>query len=671
MKAEDRSALVARSLFREANDAFFLFDPESLSVLDVNPAALRLLGLERRAVLRMRLADLFSTPGPGGLDRLIQALEQTGFFHSREGYLLKRATGEDLAVNLSVSRIHLEPETIGLVVARDISEHRRAEEALRRAEARYHSLIELTGVVVWELDIEGRVLSLGPAFEEITGWTPGEWIGRPFDDLVHPDDREEARRLLALSIQGGILPRFEFRIVGRHGAVSHGEFVLVARVREGRDDRILGIVRDVTEQKRVQQALEQARLLERAKEAAEQANRAKTEFLSKVSHDLRTPLSAIIGFTELLSEHPFLGAAPAEVHDSLATVRGNSRLLLRLIDDLLDISRIEAGQLRLERGPCSLAQVISGVLESLPPTTQDGPVSIDVDLSPSIPRTIVVDQLRLRQILMNLIDNALKFTAEGSIRVAAELGDRLESGPTLRLTVSDTGIGMTEDEMSRLFEPFNRGRRDGPGGTGLGLTICKRLATRLGGELTVTSRPGAGSTFTLVVPVEIGITPEQGRDEVPRNPPGPGSPSLVPTPRIARILLAEDHEANRQVLTTRLSRAGYEVIQARNGKEALDHVRDSADRGQPFSAVIMDMEMPVLDGYEAVRRLRAEGFDAPILAVTAFAMRQDREECLRLGCDEHISKPVEWDLFFRKLARLLDERAGHPSSDGSSIAPAV
>jgi PAS domain S-box-containing protein len=660
MKPDDRHFLIARSLFREANDAFLLFDPASLVVVDVNPAAIRLIGQDKQAILNRSLGDLFSSRSPGGLDRLAQALERTGFFHSLEGYFLRRSGGEALPVNVSVSRIHLEPETLGLVVARDISEHKRAEEALRRAEARYNSLVELTGVVVWEVDLEGRFRSISPAFEEITGWRRDDWIGRPFAELVHPDDRAEALRLHELNLSGQVLPRFELRLLGREGKVVHSEFLLVTRVRGTGGERILGIARDTTEQRRAQEAFDHAAALARAKEAAEQANRAKSEFLSNVSHDLRTPLSAILGFAELMAEHPFIRTAPAEAGEFLERIRDNSRVLLSLIEDLLDISAIEAGHLRVERGPCVLPEVVSDVLDALRTRIGGRPIPIEADLPAPLARTLLVDQLRLKQILTNLLDNAVKFTERGSITVSAELIERPDADPLLRLAVSDTGIGISDEELARLFQPFSRVHRfgGGPDGTGLGLAICKRLAERMGGDLSAASQHGVGSRFTLEVPV--GLAADERSAPLPGSPDrdAPDATPAPPGPAGARIVLAEDHDANRQVIRTRLARAGCEVIEARNGKEVLERIREAADQGKAISAVIMDMEMPVLDGYEAVRQLRDGGFTFPILAVTAFAMDQDREECLRLGCDEYISKPVDWDLFFGKLRRLLAERRG-------------
>jgi CheY-like chemotaxis protein len=234
------------------------------------------------------------------------------------------------------------------------------------------------------------------------------------------------------------------------------------------------------------------------------------------------------------------------------------------------------------------------------------------------------------------------------------------AAPVVEFAVSDMGIGMTETEMVDLFQPFYRvrsGERGTPAGTGLGLAICKRIARRLGGDIAVRSAPGAGSTFTLSIPAgtpeEIDFSQQPPEvAEVPAVAVGP-----VPAPRLhGRILVADDNEANRQLIGLRLRRAGADVVMAGDGQEALDRTTEASDQLRPFDAVIMDMQMPVLDGYEAVRELRARGFRQPIVAVTAYAMSEDRDECLGLGCDEFFSKPIEWDRLLAKLSRLLAAR---------------
>ncbi len=661
MKPAYRHFEFARSLFREANDAFFLFDPRTQIIIDLNPAALRLTGLEKDSACSMRLEDLFSGSSPDGLDRLIHALNRTGFFHSREGYFLRRGSRSPLPVNLSVTRIHAEPETIGLVVARDISDRKEAEEALKQVEARYKGLIASTGVIVWELDTDGRLTSISPAFQDMIGWAPADWIGRPLVELLSPDDGAAASRMQRLAWQGETLPRHEFRIRTRAGDCLECESLLMTRIQEGSSGRILEIVRDITEQKRVAMEVKQAETLRQEKEAAERANRAKSEFLSSVSHEIRTPLSAVLGFVELLRENPYLQSGPAEIAGQLGSICQNGEFLLALIDDLLDLSRIESGQLLVEREPCSTREIVSGVLESLRAKAEAKRLRLEVEFVGVIPETIDTDRLRLRQVLVNLVDNAIKFTRQGEVRLTVRSLDRSDGERFLGFEVADTGIGIAEAELPRVFGPFYRVRSrtpDSPAGTGLGLAICDRVAKRLGGDIRVQSTPDEGSIFTLSIPVGPRHEPD-GTAQADEGPARAASTVLSQPaqPRLnARILVTDDNEANQQLIGIRLSRAGAEVVTALNGREALDRVREALEDGRPFDALIMDMQMPVLDGYEAVRQLRAGGFTEPIMAVTAYAMSQDREECLSLGCDDYVSKPIEWDRFYAKLTRLLDAK---------------
>ena len=662
MNPADRQIAISRSLFREANDAFFLFDPRTQMIVDLNPTALRLTGLEKDAACSMRLDQLFSGSGPGGLEGLTQALARTGFFHSREGYFLKRPSQSDLPVNLSVSRIHTEPEPVGLVVARDISERKHAEEALKQVETRFNSLIASTGVMVWEIDAAGTLVSISPTFETITGRSPADWIGRRFDLLLHPDDRATAIQMHRRASSGETLPRYELRVSTETSDSVDCEFLLVTRIREVPSKSVLAIIRDITEQKRNERAFEQANLMRRAKEEAEKANRAKSEFLSSVSHEIRTPLTAILGFIDVLGDHADLQRGSGEIDEYLATIRQNGQFLLALIDDLLDISRIEAGQLRIEREPCSPAEIVSDVVESLRAKADAKHLRIEVEWSGAVPPAVATDRLRLQQILVNLLDNAIKFSERGTVCLTARTIDLPGSEQILEIAVTDMGIGMTESEMIGLFQPFYRVpslAANHPGGTGLGLAICKRIARRLGGDITVQSAPARGSTFTLSIaaPRAQEIVARRRPDELPEPPAGAAARPLRPQLH-ARILLADDNQANQKLISLRLSQAGAEVVTAGNGKEALDRTSEASLEGRPFDAVIMDMHMPVLDGYDAVRQLRARGFTEPILAVTAYAMSEDREECIGLGCDDFISKPIEWDRFMAKLTRLLTVKEG-------------
>jgi CheY-like chemotaxis protein/anti-sigma regulatory factor (Ser/Thr protein kinase) len=268
----------------------------------------------------------------------------------------------------------------------------------------------------------------------------------------------------------------------------------------------------------------------------------------------------------------------------------------------------------------------------------------------------------LQQILINLLDNAIKFTERGEVRLTVRMIDHAGEDQVLQFAVSDTGIGMTAADMRGLFQPFYRvgsSAADRPNGTGLGLAISKRIARRLGGDIAVQSAPGSGSIFTLSIrAVKAGEIADGQQPEQSLQSPVSAQARPSPLPLHARILLADDNEANQKLIRLRLCQAGAEVVTADNGKEALDRTSEAALEGRPFDAVIMDMQMPVLDGYEAVRQLRARGFTEPILAVTAYAMSADRDECIGVGCDDHLSKPIQWDRFLAKLTRLLTAKDG-------------
>jgi two-component system CheB/CheR fusion protein len=582
---------------------------------------------------------------------------------------LRTAGGGTLPVNLSVSRIHVDPEPIGLVVARDVGERKRAEDALKQVEARYRALVESTGVIVWEVAADGVLRSLSAAFEDLTGWKSADWIGRPFDDLLHEGDRNAARLWHRRGLRGESPPRLALRVARRPGGYLRGECLLAARIVEGDQNRVLGIIRDVTHQDHVEEAIRRAEALRQEKEVAERANLAKSEFLSNVSHEIRTPLAAILGFADLLDENPAVRSAGFEVVDQLGAIRQSGRYLLALVDDLLDISRIEAGRLRIEIEPCSPAEVMAAAVESLRAKAEAGGILLESHVESPVPEFVQTDPVRLQQILVNLLDNAIKFTLQGSVRVVMRMMDSEGSSPLLGFEVADTGVGLSRQELPHLFEPFYRVRtssREGPGGTGLGLAISRRLARQLGGDIVVASTLGEGSRFSLRLPavVDSKMSPEQ----MPGARPSLGLGDRVGPPAIirGRILLAEDNAANQKVMNTRLSLAGASVTVVGNGQEAIDAV-EAADRlGQPFDAVVMDMQMPILDGFEASRRLRVGGYKGPIVAVTAYAMSQDREDCLQMGCDDFETKPIEWDRFLSKLAKFLAVGAGERTKRGST-----
>jgi PAS domain S-box-containing protein len=651
---DTRHQEIALCLFRESNDALFIFDSKDHRVLDVNPAALRLTGLDKEDACALRLPDLFAGADPGGLGRLIEAYRRTGFYHSREGYYLSRRSGEPIPVNVSVSRIHTTPEPLGLVVARDITERVRAQEALRESEAHYRGVIESAKVIIWSVSSEGRFESLNPAFEAITGFASADWIGRPFPELIWPEDLPLANDSFDRAMQGEYLPPFEIRVRSARGGYVVVEVLSAARQSHADRVSVAGIARDLTERKRAEEALQRAEEMRRAKEAAESADRAKGEFLGHISHEIRTPMTVILGFTDILLEDERVRALPDHLLHGLRTIKQSGNHLLTLINDILDLTKIEAGRLRIDRGPCSPEGIAADVVESMRPRADAKGLMLALETDPQVPATIQTDAVRLRQILINLLSNAIKFTRSGGVRLQIRPGLGPEEDPSLQFAVIDTGVGMSEAEVGRLFEPFysSHAGTAAESGAGLGLAISRRLAELIGGKIDVRSRPGEGSGFTLTLPVgAMGQAERSSPGAIPPVESDPGdSPPPHGSPIGGRILLAEDNEAIRHLIALRLQQCGTEIAVASNGREAVDLALAAQEAGRPFDWILMDVQMPVLDGYEATRELRGRDYRRPIIALTAYATAENREECLRFGCDDHLSKPVDWDRLVRVLA---------------------
>jgi signal transduction histidine kinase/CheY-like chemotaxis protein len=373
----------------------------------------------------------------------------------------------------------------------------------------------------------------------------------------------------------------------------------------------------------------------------ERASQAKSEFLAHMSHEIRTPMTAILGFAEMLEEDKL---SPEQL-DHLTTIRRNGEHLIAVINDILDLSRVEAGRLELEMGPTRPDAIVREVAALIEPRAAERGLELRIDVAASAKGTIRSDATRLRQVLINLAANAVKFTESGSVRLAV----RADTDRTLRFEVDDTGPGIPPEKLGEIFRPFTQvdasmSRRYG--GAGLGLAISSRLAKALGGELSVESQVGVGSRFVLRIRAES-ITE---RAETP----SVTSPTRSPSRLHGRVLIAEDGADNRRLLAHLLERWGLEVEIAENGAQALERVAACAERREPVELVLMDMQMPEVDGYEAARSLRARGFQGPIIALTAHAMEGSREACLAAGCDDFLTKPVDRAQLRAALAGYFD-----------------
>ncbi|NMC20083.1 MAG: PAS domain S-box protein [Thermogutta sp.] len=558
-----------------------------------------------------------------------------------------------------------------VLVFRDVTQEYLQREALQEGEERFTQLAKLTRTFTWEVDIAGLYTYVSPSVETVLGYQPEELVGKiRFYDL-HPEQGRETfqHRSFRIMQSGQALVNLENPAVAKDGRIvwlsTNGTAIFHE---DGTLCGYRGSDRDVTEQKHAQQELEGMvnalesvnQTLEEFYRVAESATRAKSEFLANMSHEIRTPLTAILGFTEILIADPSVEQGPPDGIHALHTIQRNGKYLLELINDILDLSKIEAGKLEVERIACSPAQLLTDVVALIGVRAAAKNLPLNLQFVGKLPETIDTDPLRLRQILINLIGNAIKFTETGEVRLVVRLVQEPDRPALLQIDVIDTGIGLTEEQAARLFQPFSQGDSSTTrkyGGTGLGLTISKRLAEMLGGDITFLSTPGKGSTFTLTVAtgdlngVRMLDLPSE---HAAGKPTGPTAGS-VPIVRLhGRILLAEDGPDNQRLISFILRKAGAEVAVVENGQAALNAALAARDCGEPFHLILMDMQMPVMDGYTATARLREAGYTGPIVALTAHAMEGDEAKCRETGCDDYLTKPIDRAKFMETIARLLE-----------------
>jgi signal transduction histidine kinase/DNA-binding response OmpR family regulator len=410
--------------------------------------------------------------------------------------------------------------------------------------------------------------------------------------------------------------------------------------------------------------------LGRANAALCAANQAKSEFLANMSHEIRTPMTAVCGYAELLMA-PELSAA--ERLDCVQTIRRNGEHLLMVVDDILDLSRIEAGKMTVESVACSPPTLLAEVAALMQGRAFAKGLDFEVRYETPIPQSVRSDPTRLRQILLNLVGNAIKFTRVGGVAVLVRCDDASGPRPLLRIKVTDTGIGLSREQIAVLFLPFSQAdtstvRRFG--GTGLGLAICKRLAALLGGVIEIESAPGRGSAFTLT----LGLAPLAGARMATRfeavTPAAPVTPAGQ-SPLRGAVLLAEDGHDNQILIAAYLRRAGAAVTTVGNGRLAVDEALAAVAEGRPFGAIVMDMQMPELDGYDATRFLREWGYQGPIIALTAHAMTGDRGRCLAAGCDDYLTKPIDRAALIATVARATargELAAARPAGPAGPVA---
>ncbi len=637
----EASELKYRDLFNRLPIGIFRTQPDGY-IVESNPALLELLGYESvEEANAVGLTNLYADAADR--KRLLELLRE-GPVEDFETHF-RRADGELLVVSIR-AKISTEGPEDNLYVEGtlvDITARRRMEEALRENEERLKVAMEAAGLALWDQDlVTGRTIVAHDHMEGGWGYEPEDTAHDDWSLMVLPEDRAAVQDAMLRHMQGET-PYYEaeFRMaqpgaIGGLWARQRGQ--VVSRDAAGRPLRITGIHEDITDRKKAEEEL---RL---AKEAAEAANRAKSVFLANMSHELRTPLNAILGFSELMTRDA--GLKP-EQQENLETINRSGRHLLTLINDVLEMSKIEAGRTTLVAQSFDLHQMLDDLEVMFRMRAESKGLQLLLERAPDVPQFVQTDESKLRQVLVNLIGNAVKFTREGGVTLRIGAG---QDGRRLCFEVEDTGPGIAASELESIFNPFVQAAdgQKSQEGTGLGLPISREFVHLLGGDISVQSDLGQGSIFKFFVQVEpaeaADVTTVQPRRRVV---------GVEPGQPVYRLLVVEDREANRRLLVKLLQPLGFELLEAVNGKEALEVWQ----RWQPH-LIWMDMRMPVMDGHEATRRIKAttQGQATVVIALTASAFEEDRRVILSEGCDDFVRKPFQEAEIFDRLERHLGIR---------------
>ncbi len=588
-----------------------------------------------------------------------------------------------------------------IAIRHDITARKATEAQLHQAVALQRAIVESSPYAIITTDSSGFITNFNRAAEALLGYSAADVVGLHTPEIFH-SPLELRRRAVetAPDADSTTTPGFEAIIRGaRDGRPVTGEWsylradgshvpvqlsVSAVRSHAGQLLGFMCVATDITDRLRADeeirkrtddlleannqlehQAIELAARtaeLEMARATAEAASSAKTEFLANMSHEIRTPMNAILGFEDLLLD-PECDDSQRRSH--VTTIQRNGEHLLTLINDILDLSKIEAGRMTVERIPCSPAAVAADTFSLLLHRARAKGVTLTLHAENPIPDPIHSDPVRLRQILLNLVGNALKFTEQGSVTISLRCDRSADGSATISYAVKDTGIGISTERLKDLFQPFTQAdstvtRRFG--GTGLGLVISRRLARMLGGDISANSVEGEGSTFTLTTDAgdladaayldnPFAQTESAATSDVTpaSTPDTPAKPAAL----TARILLAEDGPDNQRLIAHHLRTAGATVEFAMNGRDAVDFAIAAEKENNPFDLVLMDMQMPIMSGYEASTRLRELRFSRPIIALTAHAMDGDREKCIAAGCQDYTTKPVKRDVLLEICRKWL------------------
>jgi PAS domain S-box-containing protein len=503
--------------------------------------------------------------------------------------------------------------------------------------------VEQSPVMVVITDPNGNIEYVNPAFTKVTGFTSGEAIGQNFRIFrlgVFPVDNQKN---IWDTILSGKVWKGEYKNKKKNGEIFWESASISPILNENsKIIHFVAIKEDITKRKNLEDDYR------KAKEEADKANQAKSEFLANMSHEIRTPMNAIMGMIRLARRTELSD----KQRDYLDKIMASSHILQGIIDDILDFSKIEAGKLEMESIDFDLSEVMGNVVNITRIYAEEKDLDLEIDMANNVPILLKGDPLRLSQVLLNLTNNAVKFTESGEIGIKVELSKKTKKSTTLIFSVKDTGIGITDEQVSRLFKPFSQldsSTTRSYGGSGLGLSISKVLVKRMGGEIQVESKPLQGSTFSFTSEFALQVIKRRKFRKTRLK-----VPTELETIRGAHVLLVEDNDINRQVAREILENEGILVTTACTGQEAIQYIKQAYLKGN-FDAVLMDLQMPVMDGYETTREIRKlSGFEVlPIIAMTAHAIKGVEKKCLKAGMNDYVTKPIDPEKLYYVLARWI------------------